>query len=65
MAELVDKLELSYIKSSNKTAATASNIRITTANTNYNKRGGLVGIIDNSFMQRMPVVLIHLQSERR
>ena len=46
MAELVDKLELSYIKSSNKTAATASNIRITTANTNYNKRGGLVGIID-------------------
>ncbi|MDY2607621.1 MAG: hypothetical protein SOV90_06855, partial [Lachnospiraceae bacterium] len=48
------KLELSYIKSSNKTAATASNIRISTAytnnvnnNINYNKRGGLVGIIDS------------------
>lgn len=41
------KLELSYIKSSNKTAATASNIRITTTSTNYNKRGGLVGIIDS------------------
>ena len=46
------KLEISYIKSSNKTAATASNIRITTASTNdnkpnYNKRGGLVGIIDS------------------
>lgn len=41
------KLEISYIKSSNKIAATTSNIRITTASTNYNKRGGLVGIIDS------------------
>ncbi len=40
------KLELSYIKSANKNAAKASNIRISGANTKNNKRGGLAGIID-------------------
>ena len=40
------KLELSYIKSENKNAAKASNIRISGADTNASKRGGLIGIVD-------------------
>lgn len=40
------KLELSYIKSEDKNAAKASNIRISGANTNASKRGGLIGIVD-------------------
>lgn len=40
-----DRLELSYIKTENKDAKKASNIKITAANNQYNKVGGLVGII--------------------
>lgn len=40
------RLEISYIKSENKTAETDSKIRISSANNTNNKRGGLAGIID-------------------
>lgn len=45
-ADKADVLDISYIKSENKDAATSSNIRIMTTNSSNNKAGGLAGIIE-------------------